>query len=88
MAVDSLRQNDTLLLYIRRYCWMINLTFPNVYNNYMTFWNKEQLLERKKKKATKVIPVGKCVKRANAKRNITKIYYKISEKIVFYEEQF
>ena len=60
---------------------MINIIFQYIYDNYMTFWNREKLKEKKnKRKATKVIPVEKCVQSANAKRNIAKIQYKISEK--------
>ena len=61
---------------------MINIIFQYIYDNYMTFWNREKLREKKKnkRKATKVIPVEKCVQSANAKRNIAKIQYKISEK--------
>ena len=66
---------------------MINIIFQYIYDNYMTFWNREKLREKNKRKATKVIPVGKCVQSANAKRNIAKIQYKISEK-EYYEEQF
>ena len=37
--------------------------------------------KKNKRKATKIIRVGKCVQSANAKRNIANIHYKISDRL-------
>ena len=56
---------------------MPNFIFPYIYD---ILKQRKKYEKENKRKATKVIPLGRCVQSAYAKRNIEKLHYKISEK--------